>query len=307
LAFAEIADFVRCIGEDIWNTGDLDLVDQLFAPTCHDHDPVERLAPAAWGYKQLVASFRGAVPDLHSRVEEYVADGDKLALRMTVRGNVASTGQSVTWTGMHMFRVADGLVIDWWHKDDPLSLVGLVPESVRRAPVQPNRAVSSVHSSVFIRRSIESVFDYIASPSTWPTWHSGSLGVSAPAGRAVRVGDEITETFIASGGWSRVGWRVRQLDRPYLFVVSGQIDRRIGTMQYALRPTQGGTSVDRTFTYTVPTWGVALLDRLFLSRHLDRASSRAMRRLQGVLELAPTAEIRQPHTGVPGVMEGEPA
>jgi hypothetical protein len=78
-------------------------------------------------------------------------------------------------------------------------------------------------------------------------------------------------------------------------------------MQYALRPTQGGTAVDRTFTYTVPTWGLAMLDRLFLSRHLDRASAKAMRRLQGVLELAPTAEVTPAHHAVPGVMEGEPA
>jgi hypothetical protein len=307
LAFAEIADIVRRIGEDTWNTGDLTLVDQLFAPTCFDHDPGERVARGASGYKQLVAGFRAAVPDLHSTVEEFVADGDKLALRLTVRGNAARTGRAVTWTGMHMFRIADGQVIDWWHKDDPLTGIGLGSEWSHDITSVPDRAIGSVHSSVVIRRSIEAVFEYLVNPSSWPMWHSGSLGVSAPAGRPVRVGDEIIETFIAPGGWSRVAWHVQRLDRPYLFVVSGLIDRRVGTMHYALRETRGDTTVDRTFTYTVPTWWLATLDRFFLSRHLERASSRAMRRLQGILELAHANETAQPHNGVPRVREGEPA
>jgi steroid delta-isomerase-like uncharacterized protein len=129
---------VRRAFDDVWNEGNLELVDVLFAATYISHDPGNpHQAPGSQGVKEYAAMARAEWPDLHFSVEEQIAEGDLVASRWTLRGThqrevagVAATGRQVTATGTSISRIATGRIAeDWiqWDKLGILQQIGAIP------------------------------------------------------------------------------------------------------------------------------------------------------------------------------------
>jgi predicted ester cyclase len=89
------------------------------------------------GFKQLLPALPQAFPDVLFEVEDLVAEGDKVAFRLiwtaTHQGEffgIPPTGTRATVTEMHMFRIADGKVVERWGEWDALGLMqqlGAIP------------------------------------------------------------------------------------------------------------------------------------------------------------------------------------
>ena len=71
---------------DAVGRGDVDGLDELMAPDFVDHNPMPNQVPGRDGFKQWMAMARSAFPDLRGTVEDLVAEGDRVAARMTWRG-----------------------------------------------------------------------------------------------------------------------------------------------------------------------------------------------------------------------------
>lgn len=95
--------------EEIWELGDMAVVDEIWAV-----GPVEK-------EKKNVTGFRTSFPDIHFTIEDEIAEGDRVAVRWTMRGThkgefagIPATGKQVTVEGMHFWRVADGKLAEEW-------------------------------------------------------------------------------------------------------------------------------------------------------------------------------------------------
>jgi predicted SnoaL-like aldol condensation-catalyzing enzyme len=72
----------RRVLEEMFNKGNLDLADEVFAPDYVDHDPaMPEDIRGPEGFKEYVSMFRTAFPDLHLEIEDQVAEGDKVVTR----------------------------------------------------------------------------------------------------------------------------------------------------------------------------------------------------------------------------------
>jgi predicted ester cyclase len=126
---------VRRIHEDLESAGRLELADALFAPTVRSsHRPDRPPGPA--GVKRHIAMLRAAFPDLAVTIEDLVAEGDRVAARLTMRGThlgefrcVSPTGRSVVWTGLVLRRIAGGRVVEQWSQFDTTSLLAQLQPS----------------------------------------------------------------------------------------------------------------------------------------------------------------------------------
>jgi steroid delta-isomerase-like uncharacterized protein len=124
--------------EEVWNQGNLDIVEELFASDYVYHDPGN---PAGWhgqeGIRQAVSTYRAAYPDLHFAIEDMVAEGDKVVLRWTGTGThkgtlmgIPPTGKHVTTPGMNLIRYSAGRAVEEWSGWDTLGMMqqlGVVP------------------------------------------------------------------------------------------------------------------------------------------------------------------------------------
>jgi steroid delta-isomerase-like uncharacterized protein len=130
---------VRRYWEEVWNNGNLAVVDELIATDFDGHplpgEPDFGRGPA--GQKQLVGMYRTAFPDLRMTIEDLTAEGDRVAVRWIARGTqtgemmgIPATGKPTTVTGMFLNRLAAGKIAEGWGNFDALGMMqqlGVIP------------------------------------------------------------------------------------------------------------------------------------------------------------------------------------
>jgi predicted ester cyclase len=103
--------------------GNLDVVDTCYSPEYVDHapSPVRGLRSGRDGVRQAFALFQGAFPDTRHTIEDLVAEGDRVVARITARGThtgeifgLAPTAQVVTLTGIAIYRLVEGRIVERW-------------------------------------------------------------------------------------------------------------------------------------------------------------------------------------------------
>jgi predicted ester cyclase len=117
----ELKARARRIPEELLTQGDLTVADEVIAPDCVHHAPVP-VAPGAAGLIEWVTALRRALPDLCALVEDEVAEGDRVAQRLTVSGTqvgpcngFGATGGHVSWRVLVMVRAGpDGRLTEHW-------------------------------------------------------------------------------------------------------------------------------------------------------------------------------------------------
>jgi steroid delta-isomerase-like uncharacterized protein len=129
---------VRRLIEEVWNNGNLDVIDEVISEDHVDHDPAQAGSPGGReGMRAFVKMYRSAYPDTHLELGEMVAEGDLVAAPWTATGThqgelmgIAPTGRSVTVTGMGMDRVRNGQIVESWANYDALGMLaqlGAIP------------------------------------------------------------------------------------------------------------------------------------------------------------------------------------
>lgn len=123
-AEVEPKDIYRRIIQAI-SQGDSDALERLIAPDVVDHNPIPGQAPGLEGFKQWMTSARASFPDLQGSVEDVIAEGDRVAARMTWHGThkgdfvgVPPTNKRVAMTAFHHVRFARGRAAEWWGTAD---------------------------------------------------------------------------------------------------------------------------------------------------------------------------------------------
>jgi steroid delta-isomerase-like uncharacterized protein len=129
---------IRRLYEEVFNKGNLALVEELFSPTYVRHDPAIPELRGLTGAKQICTMIRTAFPDIHCTLEDLVAEGDKVVLRWSARAThqgdfvgVAGTGKPVTMSGTETWLIREGKLQEEWAHWDTLGLlrqVGVIPE-----------------------------------------------------------------------------------------------------------------------------------------------------------------------------------
>jgi len=122
---------VRRFSEEVWNKGNLDVVYEIFADDYVRHDlrPGNPL-PGPEGQKRIAQDFRAAFPDIHTTVDFVIAEGDMVVTRWTAEGthtgrwaNVPPTGKRARFSGVNIFRIENGKVVELWNHRDDLGLM----------------------------------------------------------------------------------------------------------------------------------------------------------------------------------------
>jgi len=123
--------------EEVWSKGNLAAIDELLAADFVFNYAPPGVAPDREGYKQTVTILCAPFADIHSTIEDMVAEGDKVAVRWTWRGThkgefmgVAPTGKEVTITGISILRIVGGKLVEEWGEMNMLGMMqqlGVLP------------------------------------------------------------------------------------------------------------------------------------------------------------------------------------
>ena len=130
---------VRRVPEEITSQGKLELIDELFSPDIVDHTftPELGLTPGREGIRQFISMLRAAFPDIDIKVQDAIAEGDKVVVRNSAQGThqgefmgIPPSGKHATWSEIHIARITDGKIVEHWANVDLLGMLqqlGVVP------------------------------------------------------------------------------------------------------------------------------------------------------------------------------------
>ena len=124
----------------VWGTANLDIIDELASPELIVSFPAfpDGIKGIA-AFKEALARLRSAFGNADIHIEEEIAEGDKVVLRWSYSAThqaefppgVPATGKRMKWTGITIYRIVDGKVVEERGEEDYLSLLrqlGLIPE-----------------------------------------------------------------------------------------------------------------------------------------------------------------------------------
>jgi steroid delta-isomerase-like uncharacterized protein len=118
------------VWKEVWHQGDLDRIDELFAPDFVRHDPGGRQIHGPEQNRQFVKDLRAAFPDLHFTVLDQIAEEDKVAVRYRFQGThlgdfqaMPPTRKQVAYSGILIYRIANGKIAEQWTEIDLLGFL----------------------------------------------------------------------------------------------------------------------------------------------------------------------------------------
>jgi steroid delta-isomerase-like uncharacterized protein len=115
---------VRRFIEDIFLRRDFAAVDELLTDdfTAHTWGP---MPPGRDGLKEAITRVSAGVSDARMTVEDVIAEGDRVAVRLTSSAvqsgefmGISPSGKRYEIGEIHIFRLRDGRVAEHWHQAD---------------------------------------------------------------------------------------------------------------------------------------------------------------------------------------------
>ena len=116
--------------QEIYNSNDLDrltevVADDLRTPNIMPGIP-QGLEGATVAHRLMLAGF----PDYQTVIEDMLAEGDKVAARITMTGThtgefmgIPATGKRVEFTGIYIARITNGKILEHWGEEDSVGLL----------------------------------------------------------------------------------------------------------------------------------------------------------------------------------------
>jgi SnoaL-like polyketide cyclase len=132
------AVLVQRVVDEIWNAGNLELADDLFAPTYVNHGGlIPDLVQGPEGIKFSVAFYRAAFPGLHLAIDALTVVKGDVILRWTATGQTSADPAGGSLSGVTRSLVLGGQILESWTSWD----AGVALE--RLGVVQPERSAAA--------------------------------------------------------------------------------------------------------------------------------------------------------------------
>lgn len=119
----------------LYNTNQLDKLKEVLAPDFKPHAVLPGLPPDMAPLeiaRQVHQGTKAAFPDIHVTTEDLIAEGDKVVERWTqtqthtgvsIFGVPAGSGKKVKTTGISIYRIASGKIVEHWADMDFLGVL----------------------------------------------------------------------------------------------------------------------------------------------------------------------------------------
>ena len=116
----------RRFHDEIFERGNLATADEILAPDFAWYSPPDQadptIGPAA--VKEAATGFRAFLPDLVLSDDDVIAEGDRVVIAWTATGTAQTEAGPVpvSFTGIDIFRIADGRLAELWQLSDDVGL-----------------------------------------------------------------------------------------------------------------------------------------------------------------------------------------
>jgi len=122
----------------VWDKGDPSILDELAAPDLRVYYPLfSEPIQGIEAFKEVLSGIHAAFPDIDMEVGAPIAEGDFVVGPWTISGThlgelmgIPPSGKRVSWSGITIYRIQNGKVVDERGEEDALGLlrqIGAIP------------------------------------------------------------------------------------------------------------------------------------------------------------------------------------
>lgn len=118
--------------DEALNQRNLDVVDEIVSPNVNIDAATFPTGQGPEAIKQIFTALLTAYPDVHISIDQMLTDGDFVVLHWTATGTQKTEFLGVppadglrTWSGIHIFHLSCGKIVEVWTEVDGLSQLGL--------------------------------------------------------------------------------------------------------------------------------------------------------------------------------------
>jgi steroid delta-isomerase-like uncharacterized protein len=124
--------------QEIYNSNNLDNLLEVVSEDLLTPKIMAGVPHGVEGAKAAHQIMLAGFPDYQTVIDDLIAEGDKVATRITMTGThtgdfmgIPATGKSVSFTGIYIARIAKGKIVEHWGEEDSVSLLqqlGVMPK-----------------------------------------------------------------------------------------------------------------------------------------------------------------------------------
>jgi predicted ester cyclase len=117
--------------EAVWNEGRLELIDELVTADYLGRVPcIEREVHGPEGVRRLVACGRRSHPDLYVKIDDQIAEDDRVATRW--RAMTAANGRAPAYAGISVVRLLAGKQVESYTEYTSVEAASVAPSHADR-------------------------------------------------------------------------------------------------------------------------------------------------------------------------------
>ncbi len=116
--------------QEIYNSNQLDALLEVVSVDLLTPKIMPGILHGIEGAKAAHQIMLRGFPDYQTVIDDLIAEGDKVAARITMTGThtgtfmgIPATGKHVEFTGIYIARIANGKIIEHWGEEDGVSLL----------------------------------------------------------------------------------------------------------------------------------------------------------------------------------------
>jgi len=116
--------------QEIYNENDLEALGEVLSQDLRTPKIMPGIPSGMEGAKAAHRIMLAGFPDYQTRIDDLFAEGDKVAVRITMSGThtglfigIPPTGRQVSFTGIYIARIANGKIAEHWGEEDGVSLL----------------------------------------------------------------------------------------------------------------------------------------------------------------------------------------
>jgi predicted SnoaL-like aldol condensation-catalyzing enzyme len=113
--------------EEVFNGRNIQLVDEFIAPDFINHNASIKVRGAEGVKRGVLAQFQ-AFPDIHTTIEDIIAEGDKVVVRACDHFTPRPNGKTIELTWIEIIRLENGKLAETWVEVDMSHLNQLAGE-----------------------------------------------------------------------------------------------------------------------------------------------------------------------------------
>lgn len=190
------AAIVQRFFEEVWNKNNLSLADELLAKDYVDHNAPPGSTGGIEGYKQSVAMFRSAFPDINFTLDDIRSENALVAIRLTGRGThkgnfmgFAPTNKQVAFGGMTFIRLENGKIVERWGLSD---MAGLA-QQLRPVPANARPVIHVAPDESHSTTRVLGVFNLCKATKSETNGAFSFFVSSVPSGEGVPIHTHLQE------------------------------------------------------------------------------------------------------------------